>query len=65
VVRIKHIVSKSKKPVFQIEGLSKDIDVAELNESAILAAIETLFQNGEKTSEVKVFKDPSIEVRLK
>lgn len=65
VVRIKHIVSKSKKPVFQIVDLSKDIDVAELNESGILAAIKKLFQNGEKLSEVKIFKDPSIEVRLK
>ncbi|NJE46306.1 type I-B CRISPR-associated protein Cas7/Cst2/DevR [Thermococcus sp. GR7] len=65
VVRIKHVVSKSKKPMFQIVGLPKDINVAELNESGVLSAIEKLLQNGEKLSEVKVFKDPSIEVRLK
>jgi len=64
VVRIKHVVSKSRKPIFQIMGLSGDIDVAELNESAVLSAVEKLFQ-GERLSEVKIFKDPSVEVRLK
>ncbi|GAB6102014.1 type I-B CRISPR-associated protein Cas7/Cst2/DevR [Thermococcus atlanticus] len=65
VVRIKHVVSKSRKPMFQIVGLPKDINVAELNESRVLSAIKKLLQDGEKLSEVKVFKDPSIEVRLK
>lgn len=64
VVRIKHVVSKSRKPIFQMTGLSGDIDVAELNESAVLSAVEKLFQ-GERLSEVKIFKDPSVEVRLK
>ena len=64
VVRIKHVVSKSRKPIFQITGLSGDINVAELNESAVLSAVEKLFQ-GEMLSEVKIFKDPSVEVRLK
>ncbi|AIU70031.1 CRISPR-associated protein [Thermococcus eurythermalis] len=64
VVRIKHVVSKSRKPIFQMTGLSGDIDVAELNESAVLSAVEKLFQ-GKRLSEVKIFKDPSVEVRLK
>ncbi|NJE84745.1 type I-B CRISPR-associated protein Cas7/Cst2/DevR [Thermococcus sp. CX2] len=65
VIRIRHVVSKSRKPMFQIVGLPKDINVAELNESRVLSAIEKLLQDGEKLSEVKVFKDPSIEVKLK
>ncbi len=64
VVRIKHVVSKSRKPIFQITGLSKDINVAELKESEVLSTVEKLFKE-EKISEVKVFKDPSVEVRLK
>ncbi len=65
IVRIKHVISKSRKPVFKIAPLPKDISVAELDESEIPSAIENLFQNEEKLSEVKVFKDPSIEIRLK
>lgn len=88
IVRIKHVVSKSKKPVFQIVGLplTKDTEatdrgpkngteepnesnentiVSELEKSKVLEEIKKLFETGEQLSEVKVFKDPGIEVRLK
>jgi len=65
VVRIKHVVSKSRKPVFQVAGLSDGVNIAELNESAVLSAVEKLFKDENEFSEVKVLKDPSVEVRLK
>ncbi len=65
VVRIRHVVSKNRKPVFLVAGLSKDIGIAELDESKVLSTVEKLFNAGEELSEVKVFKDPSVEVRLK
>ncbi len=65
VVRIRHVVSKNRKPVFLVAGLSDGIDVDELDESKVLSTVEKLFNAGEELSEVKVFKDPSVEVRLK
>lgn len=79
VVKIKHVVSKSKKPIFKIAGLSGDIgDIEDLkkvfdhnnkenseNKLEVLELINKLFDASTKElSEVKVFKDPSIEVKL-
>jgi len=73
VEKVKHIISKSKKPVFEISGLNKGGNnksgedgetqiVSEINETEILNFIEELFNNDAKLGKVKVFKDPSIEV---
>ncbi|MDK2954464.1 MAG: CRISPR-associated protein Cst2 [Thermococcaceae archaeon] len=66
VVKIKHVVSKSKKPIFRIAGLSENTkEPEELDESKILSLIDDLFNSKEgEISKVVVFKDPSIEVKL-
>ncbi len=66
IVRIKHVVSKSRKPIFQVLGLPENTAVDNLNEDGVLEIVNKLFAtNGEKFEEVKVFKDSSVEVRLK
>jgi len=66
VVRIKHMVSKSRKPIFGISGLSKGTSVENLSESKVLSLVNKLVASkDEEISEVKVFKDPSVEVRIK
>ena len=82
IIRVKHRVSKSKKPVFQIIGLSnveeshsKEKGGAEktkedglaliIKDDAILKEIDRLFTSENRLSEVKVFHDPSVEVRPK
>ena len=64
VVRIKHVVSKSKKPVFRVLGLPESTKVENLNESEIFKLVDNLFESKGEFFEVKVFKDPSVEVRL-
>ncbi|WP_297509972.1 type I-B CRISPR-associated protein Cas7/Cst2/DevR [Thermococcus sp.] len=70
VVMIKHVVSRNRKPIFRISGLPEGTTVENLNESEVLKLVENLFTSKEETSkekklsEVKVFKDPSVEVRL-
>jgi len=60
------VVSKSKKPIFRIAGLSENTkEPEELDESKILSLIDDLFNSKEgEISKVVVFKDPSIEVKL-
>ncbi|MDI6882215.1 MAG: type I-B CRISPR-associated protein Cas7/Cst2/DevR [Methanothermobacter sp.] len=58
ILRVRHITNKRRKPVFKIEGLKterEDVDEAE-------KFIERIFDEGE-LSEVKVFTDPSVELR--
>ena len=66
VVRIKHVVSKSRKPIFGVSGLSEGTTVGNLSESEVLSLVNRLFEvEGDGFAEVKVFKDPSVEVRIK
>lgn len=62
ILRVKHRVSKSRKPVFRIHGIKNTPQ--ELNEEDILDAVEKLFNEEKDFAEVKVFKDPMIEVKL-
>lgn len=64
IIRVKHRISKSRKPVFTISGL-QGVEIKELSESEVLGLADKLFGTEDKLEEVKVFKDPSVEVRLK
>jgi len=64
VIRVKHRISKSRKPVFTISGL-QEAEIKELSESEVLGLVNKLFDTEDKLEEVKVFKDTSVEVRLK
>ena len=64
--QVRHIVNKNRKPVFEI--ISQKGEQKEISEKEVLEFIETLFKENSKEkeiSEVKIFYDPSIEVRLK
>ena len=64
IVKVKHRVSKSRKPVFEISGLS-GASISPIGDSEILNAINTLFNADSELSEVRVFHDSNIEVLLK
>ena len=64
VIRVKHRISKSRKPVFTISGL-QEAEIKELSESEVLGLVNKLFDTEDKLEEVKVFKDTSVEVRPK
>ncbi len=90
IVKVKHVVSKSKKPVFEVilnrksgnyekknpendnnkksqneENKDKEV-ISEISENKVWSFIEQIF-NESKTEleQVKVFYDPSVEVRIK
>lgn len=66
IIKIKHMISKSRKPIFQVLGLAESTTTEGLKESWIFELVNKLFASkDEKLSEVKVFKDPSIEVKFK
>lgn len=64
VVKVKHHVSKSRKPVFEITGLS-DANISPIGDSEVLKAINEVFHADRQLSEVRVFHDSNVEVRLK
>ena len=62
-IKVKHIVSKSKKPVFEVKvaGAAKE----ELSEDQVKNFINGIFNKSEgMISQVKVFYDPSVECKL-
>ncbi len=62
-IKIKHIVSKSKKPVFEIN--INGAEIKELSENEVINFIDAIFDNeNDELSEVKIFYDPSIECRI-
>jgi len=63
ILRVKHRVSKSRKPVFKVHGIENTPQY--LNEKDVLNAVKKLFNEKKELAEVKVFKDPMIEVKLK
>ena len=65
IVKIKHVVSKSKKPVFKVLA-GNDLKPEEISEERVTEFIDQLFNNNEdKVRELKIFYDPSIEVKIK
>ncbi len=65
IVKIRHIVSKSKKPVFKVLA-GNDLEPEEISEERVTELIDQLFNNNEdKFRELKIFYDPSIEVKIK
>ena len=63
-IKIKHIVSKSKKPIFEIKvnGVEKE----ELSEDKVINFINEIFdKNKDEISQVRVFYDPSVKCEIK
>ena len=70
-VRVKHIIRKSKKPVFEISDFPEN-NKEKLNEEEILSIVEELFKekNNEteeenKLEKIKLFYSPEVEIRIK
>ena len=62
-IKIKHVVSKSKKPVFEIKA---DAEKEELSEDKVINFINEIFdKNKNEISQVKVFYDPSVKCEIK
>lgn len=63
LVKVRHKTTKSRKPKFEIQGLSGDSEL--ITEENLLNLIEDLFDQKKSTECVKIFKDPSITVDIK
>ena len=63
-IKIKHVVSKSKKPVFEVKVNGAERE--ELSEDKVIKFINEIFdEKNNIPSKVKIFYDPSIECRIK
>ncbi len=63
-MKIKHIVSKSKKPVFEVKINSTRKE--ELSEDKVINFINEIFdKNKDKINQVRIFYDSSIECKIK
>lgn len=63
IYRVRHKVTKSRKPVFEIEDSNLD-EPKPLNEQEVLELVDELFKtNSEEIEKVKIFYDPSISVK--
>lgn len=66
LVKVRHKTTKSRKPKFEIQGLSGDSEL--INEQKLLNLIEPLFnqeESDESIESIKIFRDPSIAVEIK
>ena len=62
-IKIKHVVSKSKKPVFEIKASAEK---EELSEDKVINFINEIFdKNKDEISQVRVFYDPSVKCEIK
>jgi len=62
-IKIKHVVSKSKKPVFEIKASAEK---EELSEDKVINFINERFdKNKDEISQVRVFYDPSVKCEIK
>ena len=65
IIRVKHVVSKNKKPLFELV-MDENMDTKKISQKEITSMIENLFDNNnQEYSEIKVFYDPSVEVKIK
>ncbi|MGB9844487.1 type I-B CRISPR-associated protein Cas7/Cst2/DevR [Methanothermobacter tenebrarum] len=62
ILKVKHKTNKTRKPLFEINGLKAAIDV--LDDEKILSFIEKIFDKEGEYKDVKIFKDESIEVQI-
>ena len=63
-IKIKHVVSKSKKPVFEVKVNSAEKE--ELSEDKVINFINEIFdENEDGINQVKVFYDPSVKCEIK
>lgn len=68
IFKVKHTLLKSKKPVFEVFLKNTGADAEEISEEEFLSFIKEIWgdsKNGNAFSKVKVFYDPSVEVRIK
>lgn len=66
LVKVRHKTTKSRKPKFEIQGINGESEF--ITEENFLNLIEPLFdpENSDNSIEdIKIFKDPSIEVEIK
>jgi len=71
IVKVKHIASKTKKPIFEVI-LGKETEnqkssiLAEVSEDNVINFIKKIFDNSKtEIDEIKVFYDSSVEVKVK
>ena len=74
IVKVKHVVSKTKKPVFEVilgttnnESSETDNSIPSvISENEVINFIKQIFDDGKSGSfsKIKVFHDPSVEVRI-
>jgi len=62
ILKVKHKSSKTRRPLFKIEGVTTE--VASLDEEEVLSFIEIIFDKEGEFEDLKVFKDESIEVKV-
>lgn len=62
IIKVKNVISKSKKPVFEISGLN-DVESKELREDDVLEFVEKLFKTDGELNEVRVFYDSGIQIK--
>jgi len=63
-IKIKHVVSKSKKPVFEVKVNGAERE--ELSEDKVIKFINEIFdENEDGINQVKVFYDPSVKCEIK
>ncbi|WP_424355916.1 type I-B CRISPR-associated protein Cas7/Cst2/DevR [Methanobacterium sp. MBAC-LM] len=64
VVKVRHKTTKSRKPLFEIEGI--EVNTEPIGEKKVLDFIEPLFESADKSEKyeaIKVFKDVSVKVK--
>ena len=62
ILKVKHKSSKTRRPLFKIEGVTTE--VASLDEEEVLSFIEIIFDKEGEFEDLKVFKDECIEVKV-
>jgi CRISPR-associated protein Cst2 len=63
VIRVRHKTTKSRKPVFEINGIESEPQL--INEKAILKLIDLIFNSDdEHVEEVNMFYDSSVNVKI-
>lgn len=72
IVKVKHVISKTKKPIFEVilgkatkNQTNKNDILNEISENNVIDFIKEIFDNSKtEIDEIKVFYDPSVEVKV-
>lgn len=71
-MKVKHVISKTKKPIFEVilgkatkNQTNKNDILNEISENNVIDFIKEIFDNSKtEIDEIKVFYDPSVEVKV-